>query len=592
VHLLLEWAAGLCWLPPEHRAHGGGDATGGGGPQQGSALIRGLVMARTLATGAGPAGPTRVVGPMNIPCGCVPYRSPLVHMGCLASRLMGHSHEHRPYVSRREFLSRSAALGSVAAAGPLLWSQPAYAAATPVRHVHVNFGADSAREMTVSWMTPGPVRKPFVELGDRRVYAQSAQYAGYPGYFHHVRLAGLSPERSYGYRVGHEDRPRTTAQAFTTGPKGGSAFRFTAFGDQGTDMPLGQPPNQPSANTALAQSFAPALHLVVGDLAYANGNQSIWDDWFGMVAPMAGSVPWMPCIGNHEIESQLDLTGTGDSWGDWGYDPYRTRFALPGNGFSDLQNCFYTFRYGSVQFLSIDNNDVNSEIKNNIGYTGGRQVAWVEQTLAAAHADDAVDFIVVLMHQCAFSSSSKHGSDEGVRAAWLDLFARYSVDLVIQGHDHTYERSHVMSYEEVVDATQPGNLELGTAYLVCGNGGAVQEPFEPLQPSWSARREALKVGTLQVEVQPVTADGMSRLTLGEYWAFDGSPIEEGIILEKPARSKARPDAAVVTAGSPSVTLEGMTAPSGAGLAGLGIAGTGLGMSLLTPERARDEHAGS
>lgn len=63
------------------------------------------------------------------------------------------------------------------------------------------------------------------------------------------------------------------------------------------------------------------LHQVVGDLAYANGDQAIWDDRCDMIAPMTGSTPWMPCIGNHEIESQLDLLGTGDSWGDWGYDP-------------------------------------------------------------------------------------------------------------------------------------------------------------------------------------------------------------------------------------------------------------------------------
>src|SRR5262249_53707014 len=162
-----------------------------------------------------------------------------------------------------------------------------------------------------------------------------------------------------------------------------------------------------------------AFHIIVGDLAYANGDQTVWDRWFKMIEPMAQTTPWMPTIGNHEIESlaanvlPAPLAGSagGDAWGKWGYDPYRTRFSLPSNGLADLQNCFYTFRYGSVQFLFIDNNDVNTEIQGNIGYTGGRQKAWVDQTLAAARNDPAVDFIVVGMHQCAFSSSSKHGSD-------------------------------------------------------------------------------------------------------------------------------------------------------------------------------------
>jgi 3',5'-cyclic AMP phosphodiesterase CpdA len=53
-----------------------------------------------------------------------------------------------------------------------------------------------------------------------------------------------------------------------------------------------------------------------------------------------------------------------------------------------------------------------------------------------------VDWIIVQMHQDAASSSaSGNGSDLGIRAAWLPLFDRYQVDLVLCGHDHDCERS-------------------------------------------------------------------------------------------------------------------------------------------------------
>ena len=46
------------------------------------------------------------------------------------------------------------------------------------------------------------------------------------------------------------------------------------------------------------------------------------------------------------------------------------------------------------------------------------------------------------MHQCACSSSATgNGSDLGIRQQWLPLFDRYQVDLVLNGHDHDYERS-------------------------------------------------------------------------------------------------------------------------------------------------------
>ena len=243
---------------------------------------------------------------------------------------MGHSHVHRPYVSRREFLRRGAAVGAAAAAGPWLWRQLAYAADAPVAQVHLSFGADAAREMSVSWMTPAPVAGAGVEVAGARVAARTVQYPGYPGFFHHASLRGLAPATSYDYKIAG------TTGRFTTGPSGRAPFTFTAFGDQGVDGPgptdvgATAPPNQAAANTRLAQSIDPAFHVIVGDLAYANGDQSLWDRWFSMVEPMARTTPWMPLIGNHEIEAlAASITGApSDSWGTWGYDPYRSRFAL------------------------------------------------------------------------------------------------------------------------------------------------------------------------------------------------------------------------------------------------------------------------
>jgi hypothetical protein len=429
--------------------------------------------------------------------------------------------------------------------------------------------------MALSWMTPGPVAKPFVEVGGSRVAAETKQYAGYDGYFHHALVDGLGPSKTYRYEVGHADRVVSPAETFATAPGARTRFSFTAFGDQGVDQgavpPASQPPNQATANTRLARSLAPAFHLIVGDLAYANGDQAIWDTWFDMIEPMAAGTPWMPCIGNHEIEDQLvALVGGGGGWGDWGYDPYRTRFALPSNGFADLAGCFYAFRYGSAQFLMIDNNDVNEEVALNKGYTEGRQKAWVERRLSSARRDPEVDFIIVGMHQCAFSSSTKHGSDPGVQEAWFDLFERYSVDLVMQGHDHVYERTHGMARDHVARDRGPYRTDVGTVYVTVGNGGAVQEVFNPLQPEWSAFRQQLKVGTLRVDVDPFAPGGMRRLTLSQCWALNGSVIEEGIVLERPAASVL---AAKQTPGKPTTTPAAENEPSPSRGASLPATGT-------------------
>ena len=71
------------------------------------------------------------------------------------------------------------------------------------------------------------------------------------------------------------------------------------------------------------------------------------------------------------------------------------------------------------------------------------QTLWLEGTLAEARRDPSVDMIVVFMHQCAMSTSVPgNGSDLGIRQAWLPLFDKYEVDLVLSGHEHDYERTY------------------------------------------------------------------------------------------------------------------------------------------------------
>jgi hypothetical protein len=240
------------------------------------------------------------------------------------------------------------------------------------------------------------------------------------------------------------------------------------------------------------ESLAPLFHLLNGDLCYADKETinstgqtasgiatvqpapEVWRDFGLNVQRSATNRPWMPCIGNHEAE--LDN-------GPYGYNSYNTRFLLPGNGSASFEGSYYSFQVGSVLFISLDANDVcyqgagaynvgfvntvdaggspipSAEHQYNQYYTGGftanpdgtlspggtnpnAQTVWLENTLAAARAGTSVDWIIVQMHQCALSSSTDNGCDAGIRQAWVPLFDQYQVDLVVNGHDHDYDRSY------------------------------------------------------------------------------------------------------------------------------------------------------
>jgi alkaline phosphatase D len=220
----------------------------------------------------------------------------------------------------------------------------------------------------------------------------------------------------------------------------------------------------------------------------------------------------MPCPGNHEVEFHN---------GPQGLDSYLARYTLPANG-TRFPGRWYSFRVSAVLFISLDANDViyqddsafvagpnplvpaartgNAPLEPGAsfyirGYSNGAQTRWLEHTLRTASSARDIDWIVVQMHQDALSSSKTgNGSDKGIREAWLPLFDRYDVDLVLCGHDHDYERSYPVrgcnhhagvdaATGAAVDTLQPRpavspdpthttfDTSHGTIHLILGGGG-------------------------------------------------------------------------------------------------------------------------
>jgi 3',5'-cyclic AMP phosphodiesterase CpdA len=143
----------------------------------------------------------------------------------------------------------------------------------------------------------------------------------------------------------------------------------------------------------------------------------------------------------------------------------------------------YWFTYSNLGVLSLDANDLSTEIPTNAGYSAGAQVSWLRQTLAALRADPSVDFIVAFFHHCAFATSATHASDGGVRAALAPLFDEFSVDLVVQGHNHQYERTNPIKAGRTATAAPDGATVRpstdGTTYICVGSGGRPRYSWQP-----------------------------------------------------------------------------------------------------------------
>ncbi len=459
---------------------------------------------------------------------------------------MAEQHEwHRSYlrrhpVSRRNFLRGSAALAAVTAVGVSPFGRRAYAQDAPlaVANRRVGYGADASSQLRFAAQlsgNPGDVRVfldhgPTPALGAsteaeiRNLITQIPDSRGgvlaAEQFYAHAPVDGLAGRTPHFYRWRTQDGfVGDIVSASTAMPSARDAlapFRFTMMGDQGTDetplLPPGlapgdyddkyyKPDNDPAVphtDNVLRQIIAsrPDFHVLAGDIAYADPsgmgrspmfvpsgakspsgfdrfNPYVWDVYLGSIEASASTTPWMFATGNHDMEAAYPVHG---------YGGHLARLDFPDNGPAPCPSV-YSFVYGNVAVLSLDANDVSYEITANTGYSHGAQNTWVAQRLAAHRADPAVDFIVCFFHHCAYSTVEAHASDGGVRAAWCELFDRYRVDLVLQGHNHAFERSDPIragtptavaaDYATVHPETE------GTLYYTVGSGGRPRYTFAP-----------------------------------------------------------------------------------------------------------------
>ncbi|MDT5325938.1 MAG: hypothetical protein QOF25_3090 [Mycobacterium sp.] len=450
------------------------------------------------------------------------------------------AHLRRHPVSRRNFLRGSAAAAAVAAVGLSPFGRRAYAQDAPlaVANRRVGYGSDASSQLRLAAQlsrnpngtkifvdhgpTPGLGATTEAEVRNlvTQIPASDGGVLAAEQFYAHVPVDGLPGHTPHFYRWRTEDGFVSDLRSASTGmPSARDAvgpFRFTMLGDQGTDetpvLPPGiargdyddsyyKPDDDPAAphtDNVLNQIIAsrPDFHVLAGDIAYADPsglgkpatfvpsggklaagfdkfNPYVWDVYFGLIEASASTTPWMFATGNHDMEAAYPTHG---------YGGHLARLDFPGNGPAKCPSV-YSFVYGNAAVLSLDANDVSYEITANTGYSHGAQNSWVERTLAAHRANPDIDFIVCFFHHCAYSTTASHASDGGVRAAWSKLFDRYQVDLVLQGHNHVFERTDPIRANTPTTVAADNGIVYpetdGTVYYTVGCGGRPRYDFQP-----------------------------------------------------------------------------------------------------------------
>ena len=106
--------------------------------------------------------------------------------------------------------------------------------------------------------------------------------------------------------------------------------------------------------------------------------------------------------------------------------------------FFELEKQYYSFNHENVHFTAISTELPYEE--------GSEQYEFVNNDLSKVSSDPNIDWIVVFFHNLAYTSPADIGkgnrAEKEFRATFHPLFDKYDVDIVLQAHNHNYQRSY------------------------------------------------------------------------------------------------------------------------------------------------------
>ena len=276
--------------------------------------------------------------------------------------------------------------------------------------------------------------------------------------FHSVTFSDLLPSTAYAYRVG-DSTLWSEWFHFTTADAGNSPFSFIYFGDAQNDLK-----SRWSRTIRGAYSKMPKADFLLhaGDLVNRANSDHEWGEWFYAGGWIYGMMPSVATPGNHEYARDENRNRRLSTH-------WRPTFRFPMNGPAGFEETVYYMDYQGARIISL-----NSTAFGFGDSAATVQLAWLEEVLS----DNPNTWTILTMHYPIYSS--KYGRDNAeLREALKPVFEKYGVDLVLQGHDHTYGRGG----ENIPVGTKKQDIN-GPVYVVSVSGPKM---YDLSMESWMKR---------------------------------------------------------------------------------------------------------
>ena len=279
-------------------------------------------------------------------------------------------------------------------------------------------------------------------------------------------------------------------------------FNFAAVGDFGCS-------NNAEKTVSNIKGIKPELVLPLGDLSYDKSANC----WLDLISPFSNKLS--VTLGFHDVNDGVPKL-----------NQYEKAF--------DFSKPYGSFDYRHVHFLTIAS---ESQYQ-----AGSAQYNFIIEDLKKASENKDIDWIIVTSYGPFYSSPTTHKAEKDLRDIYHPIFEKYGVDLVLQAHNHNYQRTYPISYNSAGDSSNPivsnqvttgynGDTK-GAIFAVVGTGG---ESFYPLasQAPYVATQFDGKFGFLNIDIS--NGNPHTKLT-GTFYDNKGGEVADQFTIDKEIKS--------------------------------------------------------
>lgn len=305
----------------------------------------------------------------------------------------------------------------------------------------LNFSAEPSNSIAISWRASNSVTTGFIKLKKKdsdnedfidahyeAIDSNDYLYISNNPVIHRfsVILEDLDSNSKYSYSVCSEQVRQgvhcSDQYDFKTAPDDDQTeFSFMYMGD--VQRSFEEWSN--NFNRIISNNPKVRFTLLAGDFVNESKDRSQYDQLFSKATNAFATTAFMPAMGNHDVERS-------------GEKLYKAIYTLPENGTKKKEEDYW-FRYGSALFLVLNSN------RGILGFGLRDQAEWIKNVIE----ENPTPWIILSFHHPIWSSDPDRDNKK-LREAFMPVLEEYGVDLVLNGHDHSYMRTHPLIDGEIV----------------------------------------------------------------------------------------------------------------------------------------------